>query len=235
MTANDVEPRLNRDDVRLSELSPTRGGPSLSRFQVIVSLMLALAIVGGAWLVGGRIGFAEIGNGGIARQYLPKAGETAPALGMIGPNDQTVFLSRFRGQPVWINFWGSWCPPCQAEFPEVEAAYQALAPQGVVLLAISARESWATANAFAVANGGTFPVYNIPDLTIFGETWDTRNFPTHLYIDAEGIVRYVSTKPSEANELISRGEWLLAGDWTTVAELPPTTVTVAIRPEDLSA
>ncbi len=228
-------PPGNRDDVRLSELAPNRTGGSLTRLQIVISLALALAIIGGAWLVGGRIGFAEIGSGGIARQYLPKAGETAPALGMIGPDEKTVFLSTFRGHPVWINFWGSWCPPCQAEFPEVEAAYQALAPQGVVLLAISAKESWSTSNDFAVANGGTFTVYNIPDLTIFGETWDTRNFPTHMYIDAEGIVRYVSTKPSDADELIARGEWLLAGDWTAVAAQTASGISAAIRPEDLWA
>ena len=227
------EPRINRDDVRLSELSPQTGRSTLTRAQIVISLVLALAIVGGAWLVGGRIGFAEIGRGGVARQYLPKAGEAAPSLGMIGANDQKYFLSQFRGEPVWINFWGSWCPPCQAEFPEVESAYEVLKPQGVVLLAISAKESWSTSNDFAVANGGTFPVYNIPDLTIFGEAWDTRNFPTHMYIDADGIVRYVSTKPSKADELIARGEWLLAGDWTSVAALPDPGLGDAIRPEDI--
>lgn len=229
------QPPVLRDDVRLSELSANHSGRSLSRLQIVISLSLALAIIGGAWLVGGRAGFAEIGSGGIARQYLPKAGETAPTLGMIGPDNQTVFLSAFRGQPVWINFWGSWCPPCQAEFPEVEAAYQALAPQGMQLLAISAKESWQTSHDFAVANGGTFTVYNIPDLNIFGETWDTRNFPTHMYIDANGIVRYVSTKPGDANELISRGEWLLAGDWTAVSNREDGGITTAIRPEDLWA
>lgn len=231
-------PRMpaSRDDVRLSELAPRRSaGSSLTRLQVVISLTLALAIIGGAWLVGGRSGFAEIGSGGVAKQYLPKAGETVPTLGMIGPDDQTIFLSQFRGHPVWINFWGSWCPPCQAEFPAIEAASQALAPQGVVLLAISAKESWQTSSDFAVANGGTFDVYNIPDLTIFGETWDVRNFPTHMYIDAEGIVRYVSTKPSDADELIAWGEWLLAGDWTAVAERTTAMPRQAIRPEDIQA
>lgn len=226
---------VNRDDVRLSELSPSRSGGSLSRFQIVISLALALAIVGGAWLVGGRSGFAEIGSGGVSRQYLPKAGESAPTLGMLGPNDQTVFLSTFRGQPVWINFWGSWCPACLAEFSAIEAANQVLAPQGVVLLAISAKESWATSNDFAKANGGTFTVYNIPDLTIFGETWDVRNFPTHMYIDAEGIVRYVSNKPSDTGELIARGEWLMTGDWTAVAVRTMDTLRQAIRPEDIRA
>ena len=238
MTSETPSPRMpaNRDDVRLSELAPRRStGPSLTRLQVVISLTLALAIIGGAWLVGGRSGFAEIGRGGVARQYLPRAGETAPTLGMIGPGGQTVFLSQFKGWPVWINFWGSWCPPCQAEFPAIEAANQVLAPQGVVLLAISARESWQTSNDFAVASGGTFDVYNIPDLTIFGETWDVRNFPTHMYIDAEGIVRYVSTKPSDADELIARGEWLLAGDWSAVAERMNDMLRQAIRPEDIRA
>lgn len=232
--ADPAPPRLNRDDVRLAELSSRRTDRgAVSRTQVAISLLLALSIVVGAWLVGGRVGFSEIGSGGVARQYLPKAGEQAPTLGMVGANGQAVFLSSFIGQPVWINFWGSWCPPCQAEFPAIETAYRTLQPQGVVLLAISARESWDTANAFATANGGTFPVYNIPDLDIFGETWDTRNFPTHLYVDRTGVVRYVGTRPFEADELIARGEWLLAGDWTAVAARQNGTSLVAIRPGDV--
>ncbi len=226
-------PVAGREEVRLSELTGSRGR-GLSRAQVVISLALALAIVAGAWLVGGRLGMTDLGSGGVARQYLPKVGETAPTLGMVGPDGQNVFLSQFRGQPVWINFWGSWCPPCQAEFPEVEAAYQALDGQGVVLLAISARETWDQANDFAVANGGTFPVYNIPDLTIFGSTWDTRNFPTHMYLDRDGVVRYISTAPGKADDLIARGEWLLAGDWETAAARPGGVDPIGVRREDLA-
>ena len=229
-------PTVPRDDVRLDELSPAprraagRGG--LSRTAVAVSVGLALLIVASAWLAGGRIGLSDIGQGGVSRQYLPKIGQQAPSLGMFGPNNQQVFLSQFRGQSVWINFWGSWCPPCRAEFPEIERAYRALQPQGVVLLAISARESWDSADEFAVANGGTFPVYNIPDLSIFGTTWDARNFPTHIYIDPTGVIRYISTSQGRAPDLIARGEWLLAGNYASDAPVPPTVVTSAIRRED---
>lgn len=41
-------------------------------------------------------------------------------------------LSDFRGQPVWINFWGSWCPPCRAEMPDMQAALAQVQPQGMV-------------------------------------------------------------------------------------------------------
>ncbi|HEV2527597.1 MAG TPA: TlpA disulfide reductase family protein [Thermomicrobiales bacterium] len=224
---------MTREEVRLDELTVPKGRV-LSRTQVVVSLVLAVAIVAGAWLAGGRLGMADIGTGGISRQYLPKVGEQAPTLGFLGANGQTSFLSQYRGQPVWINFWGSWCPPCQAEFPEIEAAYRALEPQGVVLLAISAKETWDQSKTFADANGATFPVYNIPDLTIFGSTWDTRNFPTHMYIDRDGVVRYISTAPGKADDLIERGEWLLAGDWSTAMASLTEEITVAIRREDLT-
>jgi thiol-disulfide isomerase/thioredoxin len=234
MTAPGQRPLPNRDDVRLSELRGSRGGSRLSRTQLLVSLAIVAAIVGGAWLAGGRLGLADLGSGGVARQYLPRVGEEVPSLGMYGPDGRAVYLSQFEGQPVWINFWGSWCPPCQAEFPDIEAAYQALQPQGVQLLAISVREDLATAQAFATANGGTFPVYNIPNISIFGDTWDVRNYPTHLYIDAEGIVRYISTSPGKAPDLIARGEWLAAGDWDAVAARPATDL-VADRPRRVYA
>jgi peroxiredoxin len=59
-----------------------------------------------------------------------QAEDQKPVVGSFAPdftwqeNGKTVSLSSFRGQkPVFVNFWGTWCPPCRAEMPEMEAAY----------------------------------------------------------------------------------------------------------------
>lgn len=119
---------------------------------------IAVALIGAAWLVGERQGFGSIGQGGVHARVLPKVGEPVPELFTLYADGQPMLLSALKGHPVWINFWGSWCPPCRSEIPELQAAYETLAPQGVVMLGISMREDPADAIAYADRVGATFPV-----------------------------------------------------------------------------
>jgi len=180
-----TSPRLHDPDI--PESTHDRG----SRRQALIGIGLAAAIVLGAWFVGGRAGLGQIGSGGINQQYMPGVGDVAPDLLMIGPDGVPVRLSDLRGQPVWLNFWGSWCPPCRSELPDIEMAYRNLAPRGVQLIALSIDQTRQEATEFALANGATFPVYNVPSRTLFQADYDLRNVPTHLFIDAEGVIRGV--------------------------------------------
>ncbi|MGI8642816.1 MAG: TlpA family protein disulfide reductase [Thermomicrobiales bacterium] len=180
------------------------------RGQAVVAVIMALLIVAAAWVVGGRAGFDQIGRGGINRQYMPKVGDVAPELLMIGPEGAPVRLSDFRGQPVWVNFWGSWCPPCRAELPDVQAAYEELAPRGVVLIALSIDQSRASATEYARANGGTFPVYNVPSRALIAEEYDLRNVPTHMFIDDHGVIRAMVAGSLSGGAALAHGEALLA-------------------------
>lgn len=203
---------VRRDDVRLDELRPTPGidGASrLTRRQLAATLGSVAGLVGGAWLVGGRLSIDQLGAGGVARTYLPGIGDKAPPLGMYDSDGKVVFLSAFEGRPVWINFWGSWCPPCQAELPEIEEAYRTLTPQGVVLLAVSMKEPFEVAERFARSLGATFPVYNIPDPTLLDDAWDVRNFPTHVYLDQDGVVSDIVLQSGTTAELVDWGERLV--------------------------
>ncbi|NIV39462.1 MAG: redoxin domain-containing protein, partial [Anaerolineae bacterium] len=51
-----------------------------------------------------------------------------------------VSLSDYRGDVVLVNFWATWCPPCRAEIPDLEAAYQARQGDGFVVLGINVEE-----------------------------------------------------------------------------------------------
>lgn len=194
-----------------------RTSPLPGRGQVIVALSLALAIVVTAWVIGARAGFDQIGKGGINRQYMPRVGEVAPDLLMIGPEGTPVRLSDFRGQPVWLNFWGSWCPPCRAELPEIQTAYEQLSPRGVVLIALSIDQSRTAATEYARANGGTFPVYNVPSRALIAEQYDLRNVPTHLFIDANGVIQAVVAGSLSDGAAVSYAEQLLATSASEVA------------------
>jgi peroxiredoxin len=190
----------------------SKSGPTESRTrQAAVGLGLALAIVFAAWWIGGRAGFDQIGEGGINRRFLPKVGEVAPDVMVLDTNQQPVYLSRFRGQPVWLTFWGSWCPPCRSEMPEIQSAYQQLAPQGIALIAVAIDEPLDVAIGFAAINGATFPIYSVPDRGLIADRYDLYNVPTHLFIDADGVVRKIIAGPVDEASALAAAQTILPG------------------------
>lgn len=192
------------------------------RMRIALVAIIACAIVAVAWLVGERQDFGSIGQGGVNANLLPSVGDPAPELLTFTPDGSLVRLSDLRGQPVWLNFWGSWCPPCRAEMPEVQAAYDTLAPKGVIMLGVSMREEPADAVAYANRVGATFPILadpnylssmfpenQYPDIRKLVETYQVNNFPTHIFIDRDGIVRAVVLKPMDYATAVRYGEMIL--------------------------
>ncbi len=181
------------------------------RQRVLLSIALALAIVALAWGVTGRSDLSSIGRGGVNQKLLPKTGQTAPDFEVVDLLGNPVKLSDYRGQPVWLNFWGSWCPPCRAEMPDIEQAYTQLAPEGVVLLAISLDESTLDAALFAARNNATFTVLSDPDRSGTASGYPIYNFPTHIFIDRDGVVRKIVLAPMGVDEAVQYGTQLAAG------------------------
>jgi thiol-disulfide isomerase/thioredoxin len=102
-----------------------------------------------------------------------------------------VSLSDFRGKSVFINFWATWCPPCRAEMPEIEAIYQKYKDKDVVVIGVDLFEPEDRVRQF-VQRGGYSWTFVI-DIT--GEV--TRDYgvsaiPTSFFLDREGIIRAVN-------------------------------------------
>ena len=172
--------------------------------QVAIVAAIALFVVAaGVWLARSQ-GAGDLGTGGVNSALLPKVGEPAPeymSLYARQSEDEVFRLSELKGQPVWLNFWGSWCPPCRAEMPELKEAWQVLEPRGMTMIAASMREDPRESVAYADRLGATFPIAvdpnyltavadpeAFPDLFETAQTWEIRNFPTHVFIDRDGIV-----------------------------------------------
>jgi thiol-disulfide isomerase/thioredoxin len=84
-----------------------------------------------------------------------------------------------------LNFWATWCPPCRAEMPVIEAAYRQYQNQGFVVLAVNNAEDINTVGAFARQFELSFPVLMDTSARIqrqFGIT----GYPTSLFLDANG-------------------------------------------------
>ena len=180
-----------------------------NRTTLLTGLIVAAAIIGAAVLIGSREGWDSIGAGGINRTLLPKVGSVAPDFVTEDVYGNPVRLSQFRGQPVWLMFWGSWCPPCRAEFPDIQAAYAQLAPRGLRMLGVSLRESPFDAATYASRNGATFLVLSDPDERDTGAAYPILNFPTHIFIDGDGIIRAVVLEDMDTQQAIDEANRLL--------------------------
>lgn len=185
--------------------APDTQRPGQSRVQqiAIVAAVALLIVASGVWLARSQ-GASDLGTGGVNSVLLPKVGEPAPEYMSLyaRESDGEIFrLSEMSGEPVWLNFWGSWCPPCRAEMPEVEAAWQELEPRGMKMVGVSQQEDPRESVAYADRVGATFPIAvdpnyltavadpnAFPELFDTAQTWQVRNWPTHVFIDQDGIV-----------------------------------------------
>jgi cytochrome c biogenesis protein CcmG, thiol:disulfide interchange protein DsbE len=186
-----------------------RAGGTQRTGSAIVGLVVATLIVAAALAIGARSGWDSIGSGGINQTLLPKVGQVAPDFETEDVFGNPVRLSQFRGQPVWLMFWGSWCPPCRAEFPDIQAAYAQLEPRGLRMLGVSMRESPIEAAAYAAANGATFLVLSDPDERDTGSAYPIFNFPTHIFIDRDGVIRSIVLEDMDTEQAVAEASQLL--------------------------
>lgn len=97
-----------------------------------------------------------------------------------------VSLSRFRGTPVFLNFWASWCPPCRWEMPFLQEIHEEMGEE-VVILAVNLGESPEVVRRFVEENGFTFRVL-LDERAEVMEMYNLRTIPTSLFIDRDGII-----------------------------------------------
>ena len=100
----------------------------------------------------------------------------------------TIDLANLKGKPVWVNFMGTYCPPCQDEFPLMNGFAARYGDDGLVILAIDVKEDEGTVAAFANELNATFPLGLDADGSA-SATWDAVALPVHFWIDKDGIVR----------------------------------------------
>ncbi len=106
-----------------------------------------------------------------------------------------IRLADLRGRPVWINFWASWCPPCQAETPILRDVYNAHASDGLALVAISVQETTPDdVRAYVQRYALPYTVGFDATSAIF-HTYHAYGLPTQLFLDRDGVIRNVVLGP----------------------------------------
>jgi peroxiredoxin len=116
----------------------------------------------------------------------------APTLTLTDMQDQTVSLSDYEGSWVLVNNWATWCPPCRAEMPELNAYYEAHKEEGFVLIGVSSGDTKNQIERFIQEYGLSFPMWQDPtseSLRAFRMDY----LPSSFVIDPSGTVRLAWT------------------------------------------
>lgn len=169
--------------------TPSRGG----RRWVIVAV----------WI--GVLGLlALLGFGLIRRQEGPVGvGTRAPDFTLTTFDGRTMSTADLRGKVVLVNFWASWCIPCEQEAAELQQASQIYAGDEVVFLGVDYVDTEPEARAYLARFGITYP--NGPDLrTSISQAYRTRGVPESYLLGPDGVIRSVKIGPYSSLEEITQ-------------------------------
>ena len=171
---------------------------SVRRIQAIVMALagLGLLILG---IVAGVLVLQARGQSAAGSQELPstvpaQVNFPAPELNLHDLAGNLVSLADYRGRVVLVNNWATWCPPCKAEMPTLQAYYEAHQNQGFVLVAIEAGEPADEVAQFTSDYGLTFLVWLDPKNAAL-DAFTNFTLPSSYVIDAQGTVRLAWTGP----------------------------------------
>ena len=158
-----------------------------------VVLVLVLVVAGVLYRnLSGNIGSDNLGSQTTQNENQQQNGENAPSLApdftVLDANGKEVKLSDFRGNPVVVNFWATWCGYCVKEMPAFEEVYQQMGSD-IHFLMINVtdgvQETVDKASAFIADSGYTFPVYYDTQYSAT-LTYGAYSLPMTFFFDAEG-------------------------------------------------
>ena len=117
----------------------------------------------------------------------------------------TLKLAQFRDRIVLLNFWATWCKPCEDEMPAMQRLYDKLRDEPFELLAISVDDDLEELRSFQKRLGVTFPILMDPSQAVTRQ-YQTTGFPESILVDRDGRVveRYIGPRDWDAEIYESR-------------------------------
>jgi len=140
-----------------------------------------------------------------------EAGHPAPAFSLprLG-GEESLALGSLRGKVVLLNFWATWCKPCEDEMPAMENLYRALGSRDFELVAVSVDEDRGTVEEFVGRLGLSFPILLDPEKRV-SNAYQSHRFPESYLIDRDGVLvaRYIGPRDWDSPAYLDRIRRLL--------------------------
>ncbi len=126
----------------------------------------------------------------VSVSHAAAIGDQAPGFTLPTLSGETVSLDALKGNALLLNFWASWCTPCQEELPEIQKFHQKYQDRGFSVVGINIDKKEGKAAKFSQRFGLTFPVALDPESATIRE-YKGRSMPISYLVDRNGVIRQV--------------------------------------------
>jgi len=161
---------------------------------VIRTIILAVLVL--------AIGYTVYGTATKDKVELIAVGSKAPDFTLVDLNGEKHKLSDYKGQGVFLNFWATFCGPCEREMPAINRQYQVFKDQGVQTLSVNIAQTDFEVQNFVDRHELTFPVV-IDKTKSVSTTYNVGSLPATLVIDPDGKVVKIITGELEEGKIAS--------------------------------
>ena len=120
----------------------------------------------------------------------PRVGRVAPDFTLSRVDGTEARLSDYKGQPVWINFWATWCPPCRAEMPEMQQKYRSLKEKGLVVLGVDVGEDASIVEEY-IAERNFDWTFLLDKGSLVAEQYGNSGLPYHVFVGRDGTIKAI--------------------------------------------
>jgi peroxiredoxin len=137
--------------------------------------------------------------------FAGDAGGPAPSFTLAALTGQQAALSQYKGQVVMVNFWATWCGPCQQEMPLLDQMYKKYKPAGFTLIGVNVDKEAPAVKDLMARKPVSFPVLLDPANQV-SKAYHVDEMPSSVLIDRKGEIRYIhrGCRPGDENEYQDR-------------------------------
>jgi peroxiredoxin len=135
------------------------------------------------------------------REVGLRPGNLAPDFAFSGYLGERNTLSAFRGRPVALNFWASWCGPCKAEMADLEAAIARHAGVGLAVIAVNNGETYDSGRDFIDSHSLDLTAFAVDSAGDIARRYQVQGMPTTYFIDAAGVIIRVVPGALKASDI----------------------------------
>lgn len=137
-----------------------------------------------------------------------EVGQVSPTFQLAELQDEVISLSDFKGKPVVLNFWGSFCEPCVREMPLISSMSDEYKEQDLVVIGVNLDEPKVVVNSFIRNNPVNYPILLDPNGKV-RDRYEVVSYPTTFFITRDGKIDDIYVGELEQATLRARIEHLL--------------------------